>query len=221
MTTSLFRAQRILGEKRVITKEQNLSFWKGEIVWGTETPGDLVLYPEETLWQCAEENSHGALWSLYYYSGQSLYKLDKKAIKGFNYPQGEWGWQSIVPLAPGYYLINFFKSFPGISWEDQEEELNKLTLNQAEIVRANSTILAEAIVTFEFVHEQKLVRGWRSWGSEVVDSDNLVIVGIDPKPGPWDIVYGLSIVDAIPRFPSTETLGELAVATMILPDLVK
>ena len=170
-TTTIWRAQRILGFKHVITAEQMQKAWGFAIPEFNET----VYYDQERdIIESAENNdiSYSSAWRLYFYSGMSIAQQMQRRPDSFSNPNLGSFWENTKTKSAGFYLINFFKEFPGLTWEEQKEEI---ACECEDVIRTDVSILTEAVISFNVIHHINLLRGWRHWN----------IVKSNKKPGTY------------------------------------
>lgn len=182
---SVSRAIEILGANKVITVDATAKAWIQPI---SSVPILYTKYTEGTLKQAAKENATGQTdWRLVFVTGKSL--REQREISGtdpasdkqpYFWKNTTWwldskedGWAKQNQPA-GYYLIDFNGRWQNLTWDLQEQELQKLgSLYE----RVNPHIFGEAILTNFVVNKDRLAENWYHW-SGVADSDaHLVFIG--------------------------------------------
>ena len=163
----------ILGSSRVLTQGQA----KGE----TELP---IRYSETHFGHAAKENAEqGRDWRLVYLTGNSIRQerervgANRKKQPCFydnNWWLGDKDDNWAADNFPGYYLIDFNGRFGRTSWQNQEEEIQKLG---SEFVRAHEAMVTEAAFRIFEATGERLLPNWYHWGRSLVSFGGRVAVG--------------------------------------------
>ena len=173
---SLRQAGRILGKGKLIGLNQACRVWNLPKLEAMPA----IRYREETLVEAARQNQQQDTdWRLIYCHGMSLRRqreirgIDQKKQPCFWEDKSTWwleskedNWANQIQLA-GYYLLDFQPRWPGINWNAQQTELEKLGENYE---RCCPHIFSEAIFTIFMVTRQRIAENWYHW-SAVMDAD--------------------------------------------------
>ena len=172
---SLRQAGRILGKGKLIGLNQACRVWNLPKLEAMPA----IRYREETLVEAARQNQQQDTdWRLIYCHGLSLRR--QREIRGINQEKqpcfskdNTWwlepkqdGWANQTPPV-GYYLLDFQPRWPGINWNAQQTELEKLGENYE---CCCPHIFSEAIFTIFMVTRQRIAENWYHW-SAVMDAD--------------------------------------------------
>lgn len=173
---SLKLAREILGKDKVISASQTAKFWHKEI--NSRFP---ILYAEETLRECAEENARGeADWRLFFYVGTSFYEqlqwysCGHKDLPCFDGRGGLWWGKPAFggggaayswvndSLLPNYYLIDVRGRFANKSWEEQGKLIAQC--GRQNVRRCDEFVFSEAIFTIFRAKEERIAENWFHYG---------------------------------------------------------
>lgn len=167
--TNVGRAIEILGESKVITKEQ-----VGE-VFGYERASSFpneVSYREVTLRDCAVLNKSGETdWRLVYGLPLSLRQQRETIGTDTNnqpcFYSNDWWmdnkedvWAKSQPEA-GYYLIDFKGRFGGTTWEGQNSRIAEMG---DAYERADERVFVQALISFLKIYAEQLYLAKYHWG---------------------------------------------------------
>lgn len=177
----------ILGTGKVLGFRNVICAWNAEL---PETE-PAMLFPEDVLRECAEANAQGADWRLAYIQGLSL--RQQQEIRGWNRkkqpcfdPDVKWwlesqqdSWATRM-VESGYRLYDFAKTFPGLHWQTQSEEIAKLV----NMERAEEQAVAEICFSnFLLNNGDRLLSGWYHWGHLQTSGGSLVYAGLFDRRG--------------------------------------
>lgn len=186
VTEAEARAISILGLGKVLTLVQALSAWPDS--GAVEQP---IRYCDETLRQCAEENTHqGTNWRLVYVHGFSLrQQRDQIGTDRTHQPcfynndwwlkESENNWANFKPEA-GYYLIDFNGRFGSIAWKKQEKRIAELG---DRFERVHETVIAETVFSIFKTIGERLLENWYHWGVSLDSGGLRVAVGLFARGG--------------------------------------
>lgn len=195
MWASVEEAITLLGEKKVITCEQN---WA---TFGFKAKTDVRLetgYSFATLQNLSKRNSTGQSdWRLIFDGGLSFWDMRDRVGTSQHgqtcfYDTRWWlaedqsSWASSKPSNLRYHMINFKGDFHTCSWEEQNIQITKV---QGQL-RANDRVFVQGLFALQKIHNEKLFQRSSHWGSlrnkeghltyGDFEEDGLLIRALDP-----------------------------------------
>ncbi len=177
---TLARALNILGEQKVLTVEQAAKARKL-----SASQNVAIRYSEATLRECSDQNKRADTdWRLVYVFGLSLRELRDQVGTNPNlqpcvYKNDWWlekqedGWANEKPES-GYYLIDFNGRWGSTSWNNQEENIQKLG---SDYERTHETVISEATFSIYQTTKERLLETWYHWGKNLDSYGDRVLVG--------------------------------------------
>jgi hypothetical protein len=167
-------AIEILGRWNVLTIQDG---WSAFNIPPSSASG-VIRYLRKTFQDCAAANKAGlARWRLLYTHQISLMHLwaiagtDLRVRYSFS-PANDWWHHSdyltfaMMQPAPGYYLVDFMPTFVHDRWSTQEKRIDKLIKHS----RSHEIIVAQGLIGFSRVHDERLLEDRSHWGKIFLDS---------------------------------------------------
>ncbi len=177
------RRSDVLDIPRVVSLVQAAKAWEDTLCPVEAVP---LRYEMATLINCANENkAKKAWWFLVWCFGFSLRK-QRERIEEWHLPESrryfdsdEW-WLGLSEnrwadknYRGGYYLIDFYQRFCGMTWQAQEGAIRKL----GSVRRAPEAMVAEAAITLHRTGRGHFLRDWYHWGSFLDSSKRRIYIG--------------------------------------------